>query len=268
MTTIKLFANDQHLSVVEQTKIASGDQKSDVLVVQLSRHWSGYETSAVFFTSTDETVYEVMLSEGRCVVPHEVLATAGYMFVGIRGVNPDAGSVKTSTLIKYKVEKGAPVGTGTSVDPTPDVYQQILAKLVSIQNTVDAVKDGKSAYELAVDHGFRGSETEWLASLVGEKGDKGDKGDFFTPARIGSITIFADKWIGESSPYSQVVDVADVTEYSQVDLTPSVQQLAIFHQKDLAFVTENEGGVVTVYAIGDKPTADYTIQVTMTEVAV
>ena len=28
-------------------------------------------------------------------------------------------------------------------------------------------KDGKSAYELAVENGYKGSETEWLASLVG-----------------------------------------------------------------------------------------------------
>lgn len=37
--------------------------------------------------------------------------------------------------------------------------------------------DGKSAYEIAVEYGFEGTEEEWLASLKGEKGDKGDKGD-------------------------------------------------------------------------------------------
>lgn len=38
-------------------------------------------------------------------------------------------------------------------------------------------KDGKSAYQVAVDNGFEGSESEWLASLKGAKGDKGTKGD-------------------------------------------------------------------------------------------
>lgn len=33
---------------------------------------------------------------------------------------------------------------------------------------------GKSAYDLAVKNGFEGDETEWLASLKGDKGDKGD----------------------------------------------------------------------------------------------
>ena len=32
-------------------------------------------------------------------------------------------------------------------------------------------KDGKSAYQIAVDNGFEGSESEWLASLKGDKGD-------------------------------------------------------------------------------------------------
>lgn len=87
-------------------------------------------------------------------------------------------------------------------------------------------------------------------------------------ARIDEVTLLASGWVGESSPYSQVVNIAGITANSQVDLTPSAEQLAIFHDKDLAFVTENEEGVVTVYAIGQKPTNDYAIQVTITEVAI
>ena len=36
---------------------------------------------------------------------------------------------------------------------------------------------GLSAYQIAVQNGFEGTEEEWLASLKGEKGDTGDKGD-------------------------------------------------------------------------------------------
>lgn len=87
-------------------------------------------------------------------------------------------------------------------------------------------------------------------------------------ARIADVTILASAWKGTASPYSQVVSVDSVTPYTQVDLTPSAAQLAIFHNKDLAFVTENEDGVITVYAIGQKPTNDYTIQATLTEVMI
>lgn len=133
---------------------------------------------------------------------------------------------------------------------------------------------GKSAYEIAVLNGFEGTEEEWLESLKGEITDEDlqkiadEVASKITTvgARIGSITIFADRWVGAVSPYSQVVAVEGVTENSQVDLTPSAEQLAIFHNKDLGFVTENEDGVVTVYAIGEKPINDYTIQVTITEV--
>lgn len=85
-------------------------------------------------------------------------------------------------------------------------------------------------------------------------------------ARIGEVALPASGWVGEGNLHSQVVEVTGVTENSQVDLTPSVEQLVVFYEKDLTFVTENEDGVVTVYAIGQKPENDYTIQVTITEV--
>lgn len=92
-------------------------------------------------------------------------------------------------------------------------------------------------------------------------------GSFSKPtAKIANVNLLAENWIGDASPYSQIVEIDGVTENSQVDLTPSVEQLVIFHDKDLGFVTENEDGIVTVYAIGQKPENDYVIQVTITEV--
>lgn len=87
-------------------------------------------------------------------------------------------------------------------------------------------------------------------------------------ARLGVVTLLADKWVGSNNLYSQVVSIEGVTNYSQVDITPDAEQLMTFYEKDISFVTENEDGVVTVYVIGQKPTNDYTIQVTITEVGV
>lgn len=87
-------------------------------------------------------------------------------------------------------------------------------------------------------------------------------------AKIGVVTLLASAWVGKDNLYSQVVNIEGVTENSQVDLTPDAQQLMIFYDKDLSFVAENEDGIVTVYAIGQKPMNDYTIQVTITEVDV
>lgn len=87
-------------------------------------------------------------------------------------------------------------------------------------------------------------------------------------SRISSVSLPASAWKGSDSLYYQVVTISGVTPYSKVDLLPSVEQLAIFYNKDVAFVTENDNGVVTVYAIGDKPLLDYTMQVQITEVVV
>lgn len=51
---------------------------------------------------------------------------------------------------------------------------------------------GKSAYAIAVAHGFKGSEQDWLDSLRGPKGDPGDKGDpfkfsDFTPEQLNAL---------------------------------------------------------------------------------
>ena len=51
---------------------------------------------------------------------------------------------------------------------------------------------GKSAYAIAVAHGFRGTEQEWLDSLQGPQGDPGQKGDpfqyeDFTPEQLESL---------------------------------------------------------------------------------
>lgn len=85
---------------------------------------------------------------------------------------------------------------------------------------------------------------------------------------ITEVVLRASAWEGTDGLWSQILTIDGVTMNSQVDLKPSAEQLAIFHNKDLAFMTENEYGVVTVYAIGVKPTQDYTMQASITEVVV
>lgn len=115
------------------------------------------------------------------------------------------------------------------------------------------------AYGVAVRNGFEGTVEEWLKSLKGEKGDA-------LKSFIAYVDLPSAEWQGEGNLFSQVVSIEGADEYSKVDLNPTVEQLSIFKTKDLTFVTENEDGVITVYCIGQKPLADYTMQVTVTEV--
>ena len=141
MTTIHLMTTDQVLTVTDQPELASGDQNSVLLRVEVDTMWDGYTLSAVFFTDGDETVYEQLLANNECIIPHEVLASDGNLYIGIRGVDADNNRVKTSTLIKYKVEKGAPSGTAISVPPTADVYQQLLKLSNDTREIAQSVRD-------------------------------------------------------------------------------------------------------------------------------
>lgn len=93
---------------------------------------------------------------------------------------------------------------------------------------------------------------------------------FILPKPV-SVTLYANKWQKASDDrYYQVVTVtnATITPNSMVDLQPDSTQLCTFHQKDLAFVAENEDGVISVFCVGQVPTNDYTIQATVTEMEV
>lgn len=56
-----------------------------------------------------------------------------------------------------------------------DAFDEVDSRLTTLSGLGGVA--GDSAYQVAVDNGFSGSETQWLASLQGPKGDKGDKGD-------------------------------------------------------------------------------------------
>jgi hypothetical protein len=83
-----------------------------------------------------------------------------------------------------------------------------------------------------------------------------------------TITLSANAWTGDSNPWSQVVTMNGVTVNSKIDLHPTALQIIELQNSDIALMAENDDGVVTVYALGDKPTVDYTIQALITEVAV
>lgn len=86
---------------------------------------------------------------------------------------------------------------GRAIDMSGD-EALILAKKYT-EETVEgagAIK-GKSAYEIAVDEGYSGTETQWLESLKGDNGEpgpqgpQGEKGDKGDPG-AGGVTITYD----------------------------------------------------------------------------
>ena len=86
-------------------------------------------------------------------------------------------------------------------------------------------------------------------------------------AKITTATLRADAWTTDATgAHVQTLGLANITNKSKIDLNLTVAQLVKFHQKDIAFVIANESKVVKVYCVGQKPTEDYTVQLTITEV--
>ena len=84
---------------------------------------------------------------------------------------------------------------------------------------------------------------------------------------ISTITLLADAWTGDSSPYSQTIVINKVTANSMVDLQPTPEQLTVWQDDGLAFTTLNDNGTIYVYVAGGKPTEDIALQVKIQEVA-
>ena len=137
MTIINLMTSDQELIAVESPKLSSGDVNTDKIKVDFDDFWSDFSKTAVFFKEGDKNIYETLFIDNYAVVPHEVLDTDGNIYIGIRGTNDT--SIKTSTLLKYKVVKGAGLGTESS-EPTPTIYQQLLNDYKNVKPIADNAK--------------------------------------------------------------------------------------------------------------------------------
>ncbi len=97
----------------------------------------------------------------------------------------------------------------------------------------------------------------------------------YIPNGISTVTIYADRWtyLDYSDRYQgQVVEVSNynITPNSQVYLNISSSQAEIFQDNYLSFSVETRtsNGVtqVIVFALGNIPNENYTMQVTVTEV--
>jgi hypothetical protein len=87
-----------------------------------------------------------------------------------------------------------------------------------------------------------------------------------TVDKISTISLLASRWTAATNIYSQVVTVNGATANSKVDIYPTPDQLVELQAAGISLVAVNDDGVVTVYAINNKPTSDYNMQVTLTEI--
>lgn len=195
--------------------------------------WKEFEAKTARFIHGGEHT-DIVFTGNECKVPK--ILNVKRMEVGVF-----AGDLYTTTPAFVQCRKSILCDSGAPADPTPDVYAQVM----------ELLNAGVSAEQIA----------KAVADYIEENPISSG-----SVAKIGTVELLASKWEGSGNLFSQIVTIDGVTENSQVDLTPDVEQLVVFYEKDLTFVTENDAGTVMVYAIGQKPENDYTMQVTITEV--
>lgn len=147
----------------------------------------------------------------------------------------------------YKGEKGDTPIKGVDY-LTPDDVKEISDKVLEKVEAGTKGEDGKSAYQIALDEGFEGSETEWLASLKGADGRNGidgingtngkdgtngingktpEKGvDYFTQAEIQQIENNAAAKV-DLSDYTKSADLSTVAtsgSYNDLSDKPSIPE--------------------------------------------
>ena len=75
-----------------------------------------------------------------------------------------------------------------------------------------------------------------------------------------TIELLSDSWIGSTSPYSQRVNISNITENSKVDLQVTPKQLTWLQDQEISLIAKNDNKTIVIYAIGEKPSIDFTTQ--------
>lgn len=191
MLTLKFNLRHQNITLVNKAEIIASDSKNYLQAHfnLLSDDWNNSITA--IFKADNIGTYTVLLdSDNNCLVPWELLKPNAVI-----KVSAFCDNLHTAVTASFKVAESGYTEGETPSAPTPTIYEQILKGLDSKQNKLiagDGIKIddnvissfGNSAYEIALEHGFIGSEDEWLASLKGEQGERGQNGaDGKTPVK-------------------------------------------------------------------------------------
>ena len=167
---IKFLVKGQNIETLEHEVIAA-DQIAFVKIhFVFDNSWKPLH-KVVQFTQDEFTYNRVLgFDETSCHLPAEL--AAGAVKMSLFGYDAESSeTVRATTVVKtLHIRPSGFDGESSNVPPTPDLYQQLLQKIS------EKGADGKSAFEIAVENGFIGTEAEWLESLKGKDGKDGVDG--------------------------------------------------------------------------------------------
>ena len=226
---MKFLVKQQKIEVLEREVIAS-DQIAFVSVkFVFDGAWKVLH-KVVQFTQCEETYNLVLGTEGTtCLLPAEL--HPGSVKMSLFGYDAESDTTLRATTVPVTLHirpSGFVADGDTPIPPTPDLYTQLLKKLSEMQTGANG-KDGRSAYEIAIENGFVGTAVEWLESLKGRDGIDGKDG---LPGKDGKDG--ADGLPGKDgiSP--------DLTNYPDTDAVKALIQAAVQPLLEKAHTHENQ----------------------------
>ena len=173
---MKFLVKQQKIEALEREVLAS-DQIAFVSVkFVFDGAWKTLH-KVVQFTQCEETYNLVLGIDGTtCLLPAELHPGAVKMSLFGYDAESDTTVRATTVPVTLHIRPSGFVADGdTPIPPTPDLYTQLLKKLSEMQAGANG-KDGRSAYEIAIENGFVGTVAEWLESLKGRDGIDGKDG--------------------------------------------------------------------------------------------
>ena len=183
---MKFLVKQQKIEALEREVIAS-DQIAFVSVkFVFDGAWKTLH-KVVQFTQCEETYNLVLGIEGTtCLLPSEL--HPGAVKMSLFGYDAESDTTVRATTVPVTLhirQSGFVEDSATPIPPTPDLYTQLLKKLSEMQTGANG-KDGRSAYEIAIENGFVGTAAEWLESLKGRDGLPGKDGADGLPGKDGT----------------------------------------------------------------------------------
>lgn len=237
---MKFLVKQQKIEVLEREIIAS-DQIAFVSVkFVFDGAWKTLH-KVVQFTQCEETYNVVLGTEGTtCLLPAELHPGSVKMSLFGYDAESDTTLRATTVPVTLHIRPSGFVEDGvTPIPPTPDLYTQLLKKLSEMQTGANG-KDGRSAYEIAIENGFVGTAAEWLESLKGMNGVDGKDGKDGADGLPGKDGINGkDGLPGKDGRDGKDGVSPDLTNYPDTDAVKALIQAAVQPLLQQAHVHEN-----------------------------
>jgi hypothetical protein len=139
------------------------------IVFQFDDEWDGRVAKTArfkYFTDAGHKHIDVPFTGDSVEVP--VLANTRKVEVGVF-----AGDLASTTGATFRCEPCIRCGSDAPAAPESNVYDEIMESINSGALQGPPGDDGDSAYQVAVNNGFEGTEQEWLESLKGSSEGEG-----------------------------------------------------------------------------------------------